>query len=98
MLRNLSKEGDAINALVDLLAASPTDIESWAELADLYISQGLYQQAEFCLEEILLSTPNAWNVYLPFNMLQSFALILMSDSCTFGRNVVCYRRHVSKPD
>ncbi|KAL8717023.1 MAG: hypothetical protein Q9225_005701, partial [Loekoesia sp. 1 TL-2023] len=63
LLRNLSKEGDAINALVDLLAVSPTDIESWAELADLYISQGLYQQAEFCLEEILLSTPNAWNIH-----------------------------------
>ncbi|KAL8941587.1 MAG: hypothetical protein Q9211_001770 [Gyalolechia sp. 1 TL-2023] len=63
LLRNLSREGDAVNALVDLLATSPTDIESWAELADLYISQGLYQQAEFCLEEILLSTPNAWNIH-----------------------------------
>ncbi|KAL8942370.1 MAG: hypothetical protein Q9216_001690 [Gyalolechia sp. 2 TL-2023] len=61
LLRSLSREGDAANALVDLLAASPIDIESWAELADLYISQGLYQQAVFCLEEILLSTPNAWN-------------------------------------
>lgn len=65
LLRSLKRESDAINALVELLAASPTDIESWAELADLYVSQGLYQQAEFCLEEILLSTPNAWNVCLP---------------------------------
>ncbi|KAL9020208.1 MAG: hypothetical protein Q9185_002491 [Variospora sp. 1 TL-2023] len=63
LLRSLSREADAINALVELLAASPTDIESWAELAEHYVSQGLYQQAEFCLEEILLSTPNAWNVH-----------------------------------
>ncbi|KAI4145505.1 MAG: hypothetical protein LQ341_002366 [Variospora aurantia] len=63
ILRSLSREADAINALVELLAASPTDIESWAELAEHYVSQGLYQQAEFCLEEILLSTPNAWNVH-----------------------------------
>lgn len=63
LLRSLSREGDAANALVELLATSPTDIESWAELADLYISQGLYQQAEFCLEEILLTTPNAWNIH-----------------------------------
>ncbi|KAL8829892.1 MAG: hypothetical protein Q9170_005977 [Blastenia crenularia] len=63
LLRSIAREGDAINALVELLGASPTDIEAWAELADLYTSQGLYQQAEFCLEEILLSTPNAWNVH-----------------------------------
>ncbi|KAI4230104.1 MAG: hypothetical protein L6R36_000361 [Xanthoria steineri] len=63
LLRSLSRESDAINGLIDLLEASPTDIESWAELCELYVSQGLYQQAEFCLEEILLSTPNAWNVH-----------------------------------
>ncbi|KAL8857046.1 MAG: hypothetical protein Q9178_006338 [Gyalolechia marmorata] len=62
LLRSLAKESDAINALIELLEASPTDIESWAELCELYVSQGLYQQAEFCLEEILLSTPNAWNI------------------------------------
>ncbi|KAL8962707.1 MAG: hypothetical protein Q9193_000925 [Seirophora villosa] len=66
----LSREADAINALVELLVASPTDIESWAELAELYVSQGLYQQAEYCLEEILLSTPNAWNVCRTFRPLQ----------------------------
>ncbi|KAL8807499.1 MAG: hypothetical protein Q9182_000664 [Xanthomendoza sp. 2 TL-2023] len=63
LLRNLSREADATNALVELLEASPTDIESWAELCELYVAQGFYQQAEFCLEEILLSTPNAWNVH-----------------------------------
>lgn len=49
-------------ALNSLLDASPTDAEAWAELADLYISQGLYQQGIFALEEVLLITPNAWNV------------------------------------
>ncbi|KAL8680177.1 MAG: hypothetical protein Q9186_003589 [Xanthomendoza sp. 1 TL-2023] len=63
LLRSLSREADATNALVELLEASPTDIESWAELCELYVSQGFYQQAEFCLEEILLSTPNAWNIH-----------------------------------
>ncbi|KAL8759777.1 MAG: hypothetical protein Q9199_000501 [Rusavskia elegans] len=62
LLQSLSRESDAMNALIELLDTSPTDIESWAELCELYVSQGLYQQAEFCLEEILLSTPNAWNV------------------------------------
>jgi ER membrane protein complex subunit 2 len=41
---------------------SPTDAEAWAELSDLYVSQGMYPQAIFALEEVLLITPNAWNV------------------------------------
>ncbi|KAL9585914.1 MAG: hypothetical protein Q9212_001231 [Teloschistes hypoglaucus] len=63
LLRNLSREVEAIDSLVELLEASPTDIEAWAELSELYVLQGCYQQAEFCLEEILLSTPNAWNIH-----------------------------------
>jgi hypothetical protein len=47
---------------VDFLQVSPTDAESWAELADLYFTQNAYEQAIFCLEEVLLILPNAWNV------------------------------------
>ena len=62
LLQTLSKTNEAIEALVELLDASPTDIEAWAELAELYLSQGLFSQAEYCLEEVLLVAPNAWNV------------------------------------
>ena len=62
LLRTLGRTNDAIDALVELLDASPTDIEAWSELADLYLSQGLFPQAEYCLEEVLLVAPNAWNV------------------------------------
>ncbi|MCJ1427303.1 hypothetical protein MMC29_005206 [Sticta canariensis] len=63
LLRGLSRTADAIDALVELLEASPTDIEAWTELSDLYLSKGLYSQAEFCLEEVLLAAPNAWNIH-----------------------------------
>lgn len=66
LLRQLSRPSDAINALNELLEISPTDIEAWAELSDLYLSQGLFSQAEFCLEEVLLVSPNAWNVCYRF--------------------------------
>ena len=62
LLRSLSRTADAVEAVVELLEASPTDIEAWTELSDLYISQGFFPQAEFCLEEVLLVAPNAWNV------------------------------------
>ena len=57
----------ALNSLLDV---SPIDAEAWAELAELYVSQGLYQQGIFALEEVLLITPNAWNVShdLPFSL------------------------------
>jgi cytochrome c-type biogenesis protein CcmH/NrfG len=58
----LKKITEAITALNEFLDSSPTDAEAWAELADLYVSQGMYQQATFALEEVLLVAPNAWNV------------------------------------
>jgi len=63
LLKTLGKTAEAISALNHLLDASPTDAESWAELGDLYVSQGLYQQAIFSIEEVLLITPNAWNIH-----------------------------------
>ncbi|KAJ9630477.1 Inositol phosphatase SIW14 [Taxawa tesnikishii (nom. ined.)] len=63
LLRSMGRVGDAIGALRELLDASPIDAEAWSELADMYISQGAYSQAIFCLEEVLLITPNAWNIH-----------------------------------
>ena len=62
LLKSLNKTTEAITALNEFVDASPTDAEAWAELADLYVTQGLYQQAIFALEEVLLITPYAWNV------------------------------------
>lgn len=58
----MGKIPESITALTKFLDTSPTDGEAWAELADLYVSQGLYQQGIFALEEVLLIAPNAWNV------------------------------------
>lgn len=66
LLRSMGKTSEAIEALNDLLDYSPTDAESWAELADIYLSHGLYPQAIYCLEEVLVLTPNAWNVGFAF--------------------------------
>lgn len=62
LLRSMGKNADAIKALTELLDVSPIDAEAWSELSDLYFSQAMYSQAVFCLEEVLLITPNAWNV------------------------------------
>jgi len=62
LLRTLQRTSEAVDALAELLDASPTDIEAWAELAELYLSHRLFSQAEYCLEEVLLVAPNAWNV------------------------------------
>lgn len=63
LLKSMGKTADAMAALTNLVDASPTDAEAWAELGDLYMSQGLYDQAIYCFEEVLLVTPNAWNMH-----------------------------------
>jgi tetratricopeptide (TPR) repeat protein len=58
----MNKIPEAITQLVALLDVSPTDAEGWSELSDLYLSQNLIEQSIYCLEEVLLLNPNAWNV------------------------------------
>ena len=61
----MGRLSDAASALVQLLDFSPTDAEAWSELSDIYLSQGLYPQAIYALEEVLVLAPNAWNVCSP---------------------------------
>ncbi|CAK7198282.1 Inositol phosphatase SIW14 [Sporothrix eucalyptigena] len=63
LLRSMEKTAEAVAGLVALLDFSPTDSEAWAELADVYLEQGLYAQAVYALEEVLVLAPNAWNVH-----------------------------------
>ncbi|KAI8965677.1 TPR-like protein [Daldinia sp. FL1419] len=63
LLRSVGRTPESVSVLISLLDISPTDAEAWAELADLYFSQGLYPQAIFALEEVLVLQPNAWNVH-----------------------------------
>ncbi|KAK6219163.1 hypothetical protein LQW54_002412 [Pestalotiopsis sp. IQ-011] len=63
LLRSLGRVSDAVTALLSLLDFSPTDSEAWSELSDMYFSQGLYSQAIFALEEVLVLQPNAWNIH-----------------------------------
>lgn len=62
LLRTLGRTADAVSGLSALLDFCPVDAESWAELADIYSSQGMYAQAVYALEEVLVLAPNAWNV------------------------------------
>jgi tetratricopeptide (TPR) repeat protein len=61
----MGRLSDAASALVQLLDFSPTDAEAWSELSDIYLSQGLYPQAIYAMEEVLVLAPNAWNVWSP---------------------------------
>jgi ER membrane protein complex subunit 2 len=62
LLRSLQQPEKAIEWLVELVRLNPTDVEAWSELSELYVSVGMYPQAVFASEEVLLSLPNAWNV------------------------------------
>ncbi|KAF4120174.1 ER membrane protein complex subunit 2, partial [Geosmithia morbida] len=63
LLKSMGRINDATTALTALLDYAPIDAEAWAELSDLYLSQGLYSQAIYALEEVLVLAPNAWNLH-----------------------------------
>ncbi|KAF8472097.1 hypothetical protein BDZ91DRAFT_717202 [Kalaharituber pfeilii] len=63
LLTHLNYPHRAISNLTTLVSNNPTDAESWAELSSLYFQQGLYPQSIFCLEEIILMYPNAYNIF-----------------------------------
>lgn len=87
LLRSLGRVSDAITALISLLDFSPTDSEAWSELSDMYFSQGLYSQAIFALEEVLILQPNAWNVRTNIGMtvfLPSLTFVPL-DPCSLRR-------------
>ncbi|KAF8455116.1 hypothetical protein BGX38DRAFT_1088644 [Terfezia claveryi] len=63
LLTSLHHLPRAISNLTTLLSTNPTDAESWAELSHLYFTQRLYAQALFCLEEIILIYPQAYNIF-----------------------------------
>ncbi|KAF3163341.1 hypothetical protein TWF106_004167 [Orbilia oligospora] len=63
LLHHLSKKSEAISALTTLIDLNPTDAESWAQLAQYYFEISMYPQAIYCLEEVLLILPNAYNTH-----------------------------------
>lgn len=40
-----------------------SDQEAWSELCDLYLSEGEYNRAVFCAEELVLHTPHNFFVH-----------------------------------
>ncbi|KAF3919388.1 hypothetical protein ABW21_db0206334 [Orbilia brochopaga] len=63
LLHHLNKKPEAIAALTALIDLNPTDAESWAQLAQYYFEITMYSQAIYCLEEVLLILPNAYNIH-----------------------------------
>ena len=83
-MRSMGRLSDAASALVQLLDFSPTDAEAWSELSDIYLSQGLYPQAIYAIEEVLVLAPNAWNVCSPTTA-PNLSLMLMQPSQIHAR-------------
>jgi len=75
LLRSLGRVAEAASALIQLLDFTPTDAEAWSELSDVYLSQGMYPQAIYALEEVLVMAPNAWNIHARLGELQYMAAI-----------------------
>ncbi|CAL1530607.1 unnamed protein product [Lymnaea stagnalis] len=58
ILKARQKITEAIHKLNEYLKSFMTDYEAWNELCDLYLSQHDYNNAAFCLEELIMSNPH----------------------------------------
>ncbi|ODV61626.1 Emc2p ASCRUDRAFT_34214 [Ascoidea rubescens DSM 1968] len=52
-----------ITDLTKYLEINSSDSEGWNELSDIYYKLGNYEKAIYCLEEILINFPFAYNIY-----------------------------------
>lgn len=75
LLRSMGRISEAVASLNSMLDFLPNDPEAWAELSDIYFTQGLYPQAIFALEEVLILMPNAWNMHARLGELLYMAAI-----------------------
>lgn len=55
-----------IKLLNDYLAVCSSDFEAWLELCALYLEQGLFQHAAFCMEELILLQPQNYHLYVKY--------------------------------
>lgn len=90
LLRSMGRASDAASALVQLLKFSPTDAEAWSELADIYLGQGMYSQAIYALEEVLILMPNAWNIHARLGEMQYMA------ATAAGAATNSYQKHMAE--
>jgi len=66
LLKAAGKMSEATNQLCEYLSISPSDVEAWKELAQIYLEYGNFKQAAFCLEEVLLAHPHSYLSFLVY--------------------------------
>ncbi|XP_055697873.1 ER membrane protein complex subunit 2-like [Phlebotomus papatasi] len=59
IMKARGKTGEAIKELCDYLKKFMSDQEAWHELCNLYLAEGEYAKAAFCMEEVLLHNPHS---------------------------------------
>uniref|UniRef100_A0A0K8TQ66 ER membrane protein complex subunit 2 n=1 Tax=Tabanus bromius TaxID=304241 RepID=A0A0K8TQ66_TABBR len=59
ILKAKGKNLEAIKDLCDYLKKFMSDQEAWHELCNLYLAEGEYAKAAFCMEEVLLHNPHS---------------------------------------
>lgn len=61
-----------IKSLTFYLNIQPSDVTTWAELAEQYAKIGNYEEATFCIKEVLLLEPLAYNMFYKAGLYQYY--------------------------
>lgn len=61
-----NEKDQAIILLKEYLSVFVSDAEAWLELADLYFSLNMFQNAAFCMEELITISPQNYHYYVKY--------------------------------
>ena len=66
LYRDGGMETEAIQVLNKFIEMNQDDVESWLELADIYLSKQNFTKALYCYEEIIATMPKNYLVNLRY--------------------------------
>jgi tetratricopeptide (TPR) repeat protein len=86
--KSLGDINTTIKLLNEYLKIFMADSEAWQELADLYISQQMYKNAAFCIEEVILSSSQNYHLYSRYG--EILYTLGGYDNLKLARKYFCY--------
>uniref|UniRef100_A0A0K8U5A3 ER membrane protein complex subunit 2 n=1 Tax=Bactrocera latifrons TaxID=174628 RepID=A0A0K8U5A3_BACLA len=88
---------EAIKDLSEYLKTFMSDQEAWHELCGLYLAEGDYSKAVFCMEELLLHNPHSHLIHQRIAEIRYTMNAIINTYNKVRRNQQVFRRHTRKP-
>lgn len=96
ILKTQGRTAEAIKELCDYMKIFMSDQEGWHELCNLYLSEGEYAKAAFCMEELLLHNPHSHLIHqrladIRYTMVSHVPLAALARPATIALTTISFQ-------